>query len=77
MCSATALFLSESGRLGVSFGASGKAFDGENNDLPCHQETDKAHSDCVHEHGVEVVVNHPLDGVRTLEDTVLARTYHT
>ena len=56
----------ESSHFGTSFASCGKTLDGQDDKLPRHQKADQAHGDCVHEHGVKVIMDHALDGIGTL-----------
>ena len=53
---------------GMTFLASGPAFESENNQLPGHQQASKAKGHGVYEHGIQIVMNHAFDAVRSLLD---------
>lgn len=54
-------------RFGSTLTTNGPTLEGEHNDLPSHKQAHEAHRNGVHEHLVELGMNHALDAIPTLE----------
>lgn len=52
--------------IGSFLSTNSPALHSKNYDLPCHQQPDKSHGDGVHEHLIEVVMDHPFYSILTL-----------
>ena len=50
--------------------AKSPTLDGEDGHYPCHQYSHQTHGHSVHKHGIQVVMNHPVDSTFTLRTCV-------
>jgi len=50
----------------TGFPSDSPSFQSQEQNLPCHQEADDAHSHGIHEHSIQVVVNHTINRIAAL-----------